>query len=43
MYETLQRLYTAEKLTKAELAKAVVKTWITSDQYKMITSEDYTV
>jgi len=41
MFETLQRLYTAGKLSKANVAKAVVETWITADQYKMITGEDY--
>ena len=41
MPDTLIRLYKSEKLTKTGLAKAVSKEWITPEQYKEITGEEY--
>ncbi len=42
--QNLQRLYDGGNgpLTKDGLKKAVVKTWITPDDYKTITGDDYT-
>lgn len=41
MYETLKRLYTEGRLTKEGLANAVIKGWITAEQYQEITGEPY--
>lgn len=41
MYETLKRLYDTSKLTKVMLGRAIGKGWITADDYKTITGEDY--
>lgn len=42
MFDTLKRLYDSGKLTKEMLGRAIGKEWITTDQYKTITGEDYT-
>ncbi len=42
MYDTLLRLYKTEKLTKQGLEKAVLRDWITPEQYQGITGEAYT-
>lgn len=42
MFETLKRLYDERRLTKEGLKNAVIKNWITPDQYKEITEEPYT-
>lgn len=41
MFETLKRLYMEGKLTEQGLANAVIKGWITEEQFKKITSNDY--
>ncbi|MDU7339216.1 MAG: XkdX family protein [Clostridium sp.] len=41
MFETLKRLYDSDKLNKAMLSRAIGKGWITAQQYKEITMEDY--
>ena len=41
MYATLKRLYDAGRLPAENLKKAVTLGWITADQYKTITGEDY--
>lgn len=41
MYDTLKRLYDSDKLTKEMLGRAIGKGWITADEYKTITGEDY--
>lgn len=41
MFNTLYRLYTTGKLSIAGLQNAVSKEWISKDQYKEISGEDY--
>lgn len=41
MYARIKRLYDAHKLTKEGVANAVVKGWITAEQYEKITGEAY--
>ncbi|WP_318362195.1 XkdX family protein [uncultured Agathobaculum sp.] len=41
MYETIKRLYTAKRLDKAGVQKAVKRGWITATQYKEIVGEAY--
>ena len=41
MFNRLKRLYEAGQLTIEGLMNAVNKGWITEDQYKEITGEDY--
>lgn len=41
MYETIKRLYTAKRLDKAGVRKAVKRGWITAAQYAEITGEAY--
>ena len=43
MYERLKRLYNSEpqKLDEKGLRNAVVKGWITPEQFKEITGKDY--
>lgn len=41
MFDTLKRLYDSGKLTKDMLGRAIGKSWITAEQYKEITGEDY--
>lgn len=41
MYETLKRLYTDGRLTVEGLKNAVVKNWITPEQYQEITGLPY--
>ena len=41
MYERLKRLYDDGEITKTGLRKAVEKRWITSDEFKEITGNDY--
>jgi len=45
MFDTLKRLYDAGRLPKANLKKAVAAPleWLTPEQYKEITGDDYTV
>jgi hypothetical protein len=43
MFTTLKRLYDSKRLPMANLKKAVVFGWITADEFKEITGEDYTV
>ena len=40
MYNTIERLYSKTK-NKSVVANAVKKIWITPEQYKLITGEDY--
>lgn len=40
MFNTIKRLY-AKTGNKVVVANAVVKGWITEEQYKLITGEDY--
>lgn len=42
MFDTLKRLYDAKRLPATNLKNAVTLGWITSDDYKTITGEDYT-
>ena len=42
MFDTLKRLYSSGRLPAVNLKNAVVFGWITADQYKTITGEDYT-
>ena len=42
MYATIKRLYSKTK-NKDIVANAVKKGWITVEQYKELTGEDYTV
>lgn len=39
MFETLNRLYHENRLTKEGLLNAVTKGWITAQQYEEITGE----
>ena len=41
MFETLQRLYDSSLLSVEKLRNAVVKEWITVEQYKGICGEVY--
>jgi uncharacterized XkdX family phage protein len=41
MFERLKRLYDAGRLSKAGLAKAVQRDWITAEEYEEITGEAY--
>lgn len=41
MFFTLKRLYGNKQLTKAGLARAVGKDWITAADYRAITGEAY--
>lgn len=41
MFDRLKRLYEAGKITNTGLQNAVEKGWISAEQYKEITSEDY--
>ena len=41
MYERLKRLYDEGKLDKYGLVNAVVKGWITTEQYEEITGSPY--
>ena len=41
MFDTLKRLYGAGRLPKANLKKAVPLGWITIEEFKQITGEDY--
>ncbi|MGN0706559.1 MAG: XkdX family protein [Faecalibacterium sp.] len=41
MYNYLKRMYDAGKLTKASMKNAVIKNWITPEQYAEITGEPY--
>jgi len=41
MFETLQRLYDSSLLSVEKLRNAVVKEWITAEQYKKICGEVY--
>lgn len=41
MYARIKRLYDAHKLSKEGVANAVVKGWITAEQYEEITGEQY--
>lgn len=41
MFEMLRYLYKKKALTKKGLNKAVVNGYITADEYKEITGEDY--
>ena len=41
MFDYLKDRYTAETLTLANIGKAVAKHWITADQFKTITGQDY--
>lgn len=43
MFYTLKRLYTNKQLTKAGLARAVEKNWITAAEYQTITGEELMV
>lgn len=45
MYERIKALYDADpkKITKAGVANAVVKKWITPEQYQLITGDVYPV
>lgn len=40
MFETIKRLY-AKTASKIVVANAVKRSWITAEQYKEITGEDY--
>ena len=40
MYNTIERLYSKTK-NKSVVANDVKKCWITPEQYKLITGEDY--
>lgn len=40
MYNTIERLYSKTK-NKSVVANAVKKGWITPEQYKLITGDDY--
>lgn len=42
MFDALKRLYDAGRLPAANLKNAVTLGWITAEQYKQITGEDYT-
>jgi len=42
MYETLKRLYDTGRLPKLNLKNAVIKGWITEDQYTEICGDVYT-
>lgn len=41
MFERLKRLYNEGKLDAQGIENAVAKGWITADEYKEITGEDY--
>ncbi|MVB11091.1 Phage uncharacterized protein [Caprobacter fermentans] len=41
MYATLKRLYDSGRLPKENLKKAIPLGWITADDYKTITGEEY--
>ncbi len=41
MYERIKKLYDNGKLDKAGVRNAVVRGWISPEQYKDITGEDY--
>lgn len=41
MFETIKRLYTAKRLDKAGVQKAVKRGWITAKQAAEITGEAY--
>ena len=41
MFDRLKRLYETNKITLAGLQNAVEKGWISAEQYKEITGEDY--
>lgn len=41
MYERIKRLYEEGKLDKNGVRNAVIKGWITKEQYKEITGEPY--
>lgn len=41
MYPTLKRLYGFNLFTKEQLAQSVRVKWITREQYKEITGEEY--
>ena len=41
MFERLKRMYEEGKITKGGLRKAVQKKWITKDQYREITGEEF--
>lgn len=41
LVESLKRLYTKRRLTKAQMAERVVKGTIGAVEYKYITGEDY--
>ncbi len=41
MFETLKRLYDAGKVTSMKLRSAVVKGFITPEQFTLICGEDY--
>lgn len=41
MYERIKRLYEEGKLNKQGIANAVLKGWITPEQYEGITGEPY--
>lgn len=42
MFPTLKRLYDLNLFDKNKIAKSVKCDWITKEQYKEITGEDYT-
>ena len=41
MYSTLKRLYGFNMMSKEEIAEATYYEWITPEQYKDITGDDY--
>lgn len=41
MYTTLKRLYTLGMLTKEQISDSTKYEWITPEQYKDITGEEY--
>lgn len=41
MYETLKRLYQAGRATTSGIRQATAKGWLTKDQYKELTGEEY--
>lgn len=41
MFDRLKRLYAESKITINGLRKSVVKGWITEEQFKEITGEEY--
>ncbi len=41
MFKRLKKLYDEGRLSKKGLGNAVKKHWITKDEYKLISGEDY--